>query len=476
MESYDVLGNLLQWYAAVFCGSCFAWYAASLLRLRFRSGGWVVAAAYAGCRLLVSLFREEDAASAASAVRLMLMLAAGLALCFLCCRQRGLLLVYVCVSWEAIFELAFFISYTVIFAGDPIYAVLTDQITANPSRDPQQYLNRILETAYAFQILMSVVLSALCILSCRSIVGSFPRERARLTPPEFRLLILPAVGGFLMSILLRMLMIVVTDNVPVLLYDRYAPLRFVVPGIALVMGAAIIYSVQTFRQMVDLEAEQRARTVVEGQLSSLRFLMQDSERTNERVARLRHDLRNTLTVIQALSEDIPEGEALSAYLADLNGEMQAFDRPFHTGDPVADTLLAIKHDELRRLDPDAAFDAADFVLPNGTSISGYDLGVILGNALDNALRAVAEQKTQPRFVRLRAFRHEDLLCLIIENSTDAKAADGGSLPASTKEEEGHGIGMSSIRAIAARYDGTMDWKLDGGVFRLSVMMQDRKQT
>ena len=223
--------------------------------------------------------------------------------------------------------------------------------------------------------------------------------------------------------------------------------------------------------MVSLEEERRARLVIEGQLQSLRELVEDTERTNGQVARLRHDLRNTLTVIQALSENLPAGEALRSYLADLNGEVQAMERPFHTADPVADTLLAVKGSELQRLDPAAQFDTRDFHVP-ASVISSYDLGIILGNALDNALRALADQQHGERWLRLRSFQHEELLCLTIENSTDSgELVVQDELPRSTKKESGHGMGLQIIRTIAAKYGGTMDWKADSNTFQLLIMLK-----
>lgn len=473
MELHELLANVLGWYAAFFCGFCLAWYACALLGPRRRWSFWVLGGAYSALWLLgTELISSDGADSGPGLVRLLLMLAVSLLLCLLCCRQGGLLLVYVCVSWSAIFELAFFIAYTVVFAGDPIYDQLAEGMMSTAERDPEAYLAAVLAVAYAFQIAMSAVLTLLCIFSCRSIIRSFPGGRRQLKAPEFRLLILPAVIGLMIGILLRMLIIAVADGVPVLLFDRYPLLKIVVPAIAVVAAAAIIYAVRTFRGMMDLEEERRARLVIEGQLRSLRELVRDTEQRNERVSRLRHDLHNTLTVIQALAAHIPEGEALSSYLTDLNGELQALARPYHTGDPVADTLLALKAEELRKIDPEAEMDCRDFVLPGTPVISSYDMGIILGNALDNALRALERQQTGRRWLRLQSFRHEDLLFITVENSADSRpdqVRDG--LPASTKEEEGHGMGLYNIRSIAAKYGGTMDWRADGGAFRLSIMVK-----
>lgn len=473
MAGFEHIGDLLEWYAALFYGCCFTWYANSLLTARSH---WTWAACAAGStliRILLPRLMETDATQTApTALRLLLILGVSMILAWLCFRRHGRLLVYVCVSWAAVFELTFFISYTVVFVGEPVYESISEALLDGTIPDEDAFLAAVLTVAYLLQAVMSGVLTLLCIFSCRTIIRSFPRERSELSGPEFRLLALPAVVGILMSVLLRMLIVTVADGVPTFLFDRFPPLKIVVPAIALVAGASIIYAVRTLRDMAQLEAERRRRLVVEEQLQSLRKLVADTERTNGHVRRVRHDLRNTLTVIQALSEDIPEGAALRAYLDDLNGDVQALERPFKTGDPVADTLLASKYQELRALDGQARFETEDLVLPDVGAISSYDLGIVLGNALDNALTALRNQKEGGRFIRLAAFRCDDLLFLTVENSTDGmplRTPDG--LPASTKTEDGHGLGLPNIRAIAEKYDGTMDWKAAGGVFTLSVMVR-----
>lgn len=472
MQAHELTANLLEWYAACFCGICFAWYAGALLTPRSRWTPLAAAAGYAGTRLLLPhLLRSDNASTAFTVVRLLIILGVSIVLAEVCFRRRGRLLAYVCVSWAAVFELAFFISYTVVFAGDPLYDSMAERMLSEAAVDQQAFLNDLLGVAYGLQIAMSVVLSFLCWFSCRSIIRSFPMERSELTGPELRLLVLPAVVGLLMGILLRMLVIAVADGVPIFLFDRFPLLKAVVPSVALVAGAAVIYAVRTLRDMVALEAERRRRLVVEGQLQSLRDLVEDTERTNSRVSRMRHDLRNTLTVIQALSENVPEGEALRSYLDDLNGDMRALERPFRTGDPVADTLLATKLQELRDLDPASRLETEDFLLPDLGAVSSYDLGIILGNALDNALGALRAQAGGDRFIRLSSFRHDDLLCLSVENSMQGTLAVRNGLPVSTKAGDGHGLGLLNIRTIAEKYDGAMDWRAADGVFTLTIMLR-----
>ena len=45
------------------------------------------------------------------------------------------------------------------------------------------------------------------------------------------------------------------------------------------------------------------------------------------------------------------------------------------------------------------------------------------------------------------------------------------LPQTTKTGSGHGFGLRSIQRIAEKHGGTMTLRTDGGVFRLTAVMQ-----
>lgn len=285
---------------------------------------------------------------------------------------------------------------------------------------------------------------------------------------EFRLLILPALMGLLIGILLRLLMVTIADGVPMYLFDRQPVLKVVVPAIAAVALLSIVYAVRTLRDMDALEGERRGRIVAEEQLRGLREKVKETERVSGHVRRMRHDLRNTLTVIAGLSERIPEGAALSEYLSGLHEDMRTLEQRYDTGDPVADVLLAAKADELEKKVPDACFETDALLIPAVSDVAGYDLGVILGNALDNAIRAVSSQKCGEKRITLSSFAHGEFLVLTIRNTFDGNLGTlNGGKPV---ENAGQGLGIQNMKTIAERYDGMVDWKAEDGLFTLSIML------
>lgn len=471
-QLYNISGDVVRLYTDFLWGLCFSQYAGRLCSRRFRfstAGTTVICAAM---RALLSFVLPVTADSSSTAVRVLIMLALSAAVLWLFYTPPRRMGIYTVLSWTAVFELSFFIAYSVVLAADPLYDVLRSAQTA----DPQQYAAASELLASAAQILTAALLTVLCILTVRLISGAFSEDPRELNGTELRLLSLPAVIGILLAVLLRMLIISVTDGIPELLFDLYPPLRLLIPVIAAIALLSIVQAAKTCRDLEQLEEAQRAGLAAKERARALREQVAETERVNAHFRKMRHDLRNTLTIIRQLSAALPESEDLTAYLDKLGQDAAELDRPFSTGDAVADVLLAAKHRELAQKAPDAHLDVSGFVLPQECGISGYDLGIILGNALDNAIQAVAAQKTGQQFIRLSTVLHGDLLSIQIENSCSAAVPSGRDGLPTRSAKNGHGIGMKSIRDVAHRYDGTMDWKAQNCVFTLAVMLRSEKQS
>ncbi len=98
---------------------------------------------------------------------------------------------------------------------------------------------------------------------------------------------------------------------------------------------------------------------------------------------------------------------------------------------------------------------------------------LFGNALDNALEAVTKiGDPEQRMITLKSNARGGMVVLQVENTyTGDMSLDEDALPHTTKTGSGHGFGLRSIRRIAEKHGGTMTLRTDGGVFRMTVVMQ-----
>ena len=107
-------------------------------------------------------------------------------------------------------------------------------------------------------------------------------------------------------------------------------------------------------------------------------------------------------------------------------------------------------------------------------IAPLDLTAILGNLLRNAAEALERVAPDaPRILRLALVHQGDMLFLTADNSYDGALrydAEEHLLSSKCGYTE-RGIGMESIRASLAHYDGTMEIAAEGELFAISIVLQ-----
>ena len=107
-------------------------------------------------------------------------------------------------------------------------------------------------------------------------------------------------------------------------------------------------------------------------------------------------------------------------------------------------------------------------------IPPLDLTAILGNLLRNAAEALERVAPDaPRILRLALVHQGDTLFLTADNSYDGALRYDAEehLLSSKRGYTERGIGMESIRASLAHYDGTMEIAAEGELFAVSIVLQ-----
>ena len=319
--------------------------------------------------------------------------------------------------------------------------------------------------------------------SLKRIVKNFREKDYNINRTELLFILTPAAVGLMICMLLRIIMVTVEDSVPKILYDRYPILVMVVPAILLLSLLSILCGVKLLQNMIHWNREKSGRIVLEKQIRSLQEHMEEMERIYSGIRGMKHDMKNTLAVIQRLSAEGDEGSGeLQVYLSEMNRSLEKLEVRFKTGNTVVDTLLNMKFHEAVRDVPDLKMDADKLMLPQGLEIHSYDIGVILGNAMDNAIEACRKLKAKEleadAFIRLCSLQKGNLLILKVENSFDGRLVRRRQeeFPITDKaDKKSHGIGLANIKSTAEKYQGTMDFKVNGRVFILSVMMKNESK-
>jgi hypothetical protein len=476
-ETMEILYMLFQGY-------CLQYFLNEFLESRWKKEKWngaLVAILYAGMRCALNQVLSSNNRSsiivAKQAVVLMILFV--LVLCFY--KAFHAITVFFVITFMALSELSFFLGYMVMQAGIHLFGFWTWCFDRGYVTSADRFELLIEGTGEVLMGILYVVSGLVLFLSLRKIVHGFREKDYRIRKTELYFILAPGMVGLLICILLRMIVITVENEVPRLLFDRYPLLLLIVPAILLLSLLSILYGVKLFQDMIDLNREKNSRMILEKQVDSMQEHMNEMERIDSGIRSMKHDMKNTISVITQLASKNGENTELQTYLSELNQTIGSLEFQFKTGNTVVDTLLNMKYHEAVREMPDLQMDADKLLFPETIQIQSYDIGVILGNALDNAIEACRKLKEKESnakvFIRLSSYQKGKMVFIEIENSFDGNVIrkKQSEFPVTDKaDKEAHGIGLLNMKHTAEKYHGAVDWSVKDNLFTLSVMMKNER--
>lgn len=236
------------------------------------------------------------------------------------------------------------------------------------------------------------------------------------------------------------------------------------------LGSILIYRliirlVALQQRNVQLQAENHALSIQKMQYSNLQ------QRIDE-VRQTRHDLRHHIILLKSIREN-EDYHALDELLAGYPS-LESLEHPLaYCDNETCNAMISYFADQ-------AAAKGVDYTakldIPALLFVEKADLTVLLGNLLENAMEACAYVESGA-FIRITGSTKKlpgggTALAIIIENScgTEPQVREDGTFR-STKHK-GDGIGIASVRSIAARYEGACSFLFENGVFTASVLLNE----
>ena len=179
---------------------------------------------------------------------------------------------------------------------------------------------------------------------------------------------------------------------------------------------------------------------------------------------LHHDFRQHLVVLSSLSAD-GKTEELSEYIRQLTENAVVPKKAFFANS-AADAVAA-RYDDLASV----LGVTIEWKVEIGENlpIREADFCSILGNLLENAVRAAGEEPEGKRRVSVFARMLSDaMLGLSVENPCSKEIVLRNGFPVTS--EKGHGIGLTSVSATVRRYGGSFEIQTDGGIFAVNILL------
>lgn len=181
---------------------------------------------------------------------------------------------------------------------------------------------------------------------------------------------------------------------------------------------------------------------------------------------VRHDIKNHLLMIYSYLENNNVVESKS-YISSIIDVYQSKAEIVHTGYPAIDGLLNFKL--LPAVEKGIKISVKAY-LPSGLVFSSFDLTVILGNLIDNALEAVT-LVSENQFIDFRMNCAKGMMIIRISNPyKNAIKKENDIIITSKADKINHGMGLRSVNETLKKYNGTTEIETHENIFTVTAAL------
>lgn len=197
----------------------------------------------------------------------------------------------------------------------------------------------------------------------------------------------------------------------------------------------------------------------------------EQKRMMEEFLEEKHDLINELVVLKELINKEKNADAVKN-IDEIIDNCHSAQRISNTGNSTVDAVINFKYSVASAYG--IKFDLNIFI-PEELPIEQKDIGVVLGNALDNAIEAVKNCKNKEKKIEISMGVKKEAWILVMKNpyENEIKRDRMGDIISNKDDQMRHGYGLKSIKKISDKYQGDVIIDMEDGVFFLTVILNLR---
>lgn len=296
-------------------------------------------------------------------------------------------------------------------------------------------------------------IQALLLLICTTMIShiSYPPEAKEIAfdrKQTLLLLVIPAMSVIVLSVLM--------------LGEPPKISAILISGCMIMINISVFY---LYNILIENCIHARENEIYKQQTYAYQNQLEVIMESGNKVRALRHDMKNHILALQVLVQK-NETEEMNQYLDSMKNFMTNPEEYVKTGNDTVDSLLNYK---IQKANEVLNVVETKISIPQQLRLRSFDLNVLLGNLLDNAIDA--SMQTEDKKLNITIKLDKGVLFLNICNSCQ-KIADERSdfLRTTKKDKANHGIGLNNVRRIVEKYHGDIAFLYENNSMETDVMM------
>lgn len=301
---------------------------------------------------------------------------------------------------------------------------------------------------------IAAYVTVLLISICEFIVERFvvKNREMEFTPPYWNILILiPVISIVILFVLLM-------NNL-----DNQTILVSVSAGI-LFINMLIFYLYNALLNIyIKLEENALFERKLESYANQLDVLMQ----SEEKISALRHDMKHHLNELIIMSKRNEENHRdITDYIQNMQMFMENKNEYSRSGNKEVDSILNYMLNKAQKVLDEVEYQIS---ISQEVDVRLFDLNIILGNLLENAIQAASNSKDKKLSVLVK-FKKGMLFINIWNTYNDTLIKAGNDYLTTKSEIEKHGIGLKNVKRVVNSYHGNIEISDSDNIFDVKIML------
>ncbi|MDE7277456.1 MAG: GHKL domain-containing protein [Lachnospiraceae bacterium] len=220
-----------------------------------------------------------------------------------------------------------------------------------------------------------------------------------------------------------------------------------------------------YHTYIDMYQKLHEKEVLEQQVKIYSNQLEVIEQTQTKVRSLRHDMRHHIQELRRLTARNEEEETMR-YLDKMETAMTNEKEYVYSGNREIDGILNYMLEKANDV-----LGQVEIEIRNLRNLDEYsfELTVILGNLLDNAIDAAGQTKEQ--YLRFQMEEEKGVLYIQVANRYCGELVEKDGRLLSTKTGgRKHGFGLKNVQDIVEKNHGTLDIRYDNEMFEVDVVL------